>query len=532
MSKIINLAQAKALKPRSQQSKWAYNAIDAMGTRQIADTLLSRMDPPTRRTYEFEMGAQSPAMAMSLRGIKIDYLARDEALADLRREYTGLVKTINKAVSALGVWDMMEKVTGKCPKSTRKDGKHTWERGVEDTPARTCTSCGHSRFKLKPFNPASPDQCYHLYYELLGVKREFNKAGMVSTDEEALGRIAKKNVKYRAFTTDIITSRGVHKQIGFMKTKLTPDGRFTSIFNVGAAWTGRWSSSHDPFGYGGNSQNIAERHRRVFVADTGKVIFYADLKQAESNIVAHLAGDEGYIEAHRTGDVHTYVTRLVWPEHPWTGDIFADAKLAKSILPEWDQAPGHDIRFQSKRVQHGSNYGLTPFGMAMIAHIPVAAARDSQQRYFRAFPGIQDWQRSIRKSVELNEALVSPLGVRTRLFGRPWDEHTYKQGLSVLPQGTVAHIINLAAWNVWNNMDPQELELLAQIHDAILGQYPEEQGEATARRIAHFMTIPVPVVDVYGKTRYTTIEAEIAVGKNWGHYHPEKNPHGVKEVHI
>ena len=535
MSKIITLEQAKNLK--GVLGHWAYNAIDAMGTRDIADTLLAKMDAPTTRTYQFEMGAQSPAMAMSLRGIRINEQERDLALVDLKKEYAGQVKAINADPALDAIWDGLEKVTGRCPKSTRKDDKHTWAKGEEDTPNRHCVSCGTSRFKRSPFNPASPDQCYHLFYDLFKVKKQFNKKGEPSTDEEALMRIARNNKRYAAVATLIAESRGIHKQIGFMKTKLTPSGRFASIFNVGAAWTGRWSSSKDPFGYGGNSQNIAERHRRIFEADTGKVIFYADLKQAESNIVAHLAGDEAYIEAHKSGDVHTYVTRLVWPEHPWTGDIWADAKIAKGINPEWDKAPGHDIRFQSKRVQHGSNYGLTPFGMAMIAHIPVDAARESQARYFRAFPRIRDWQRRIKESVEANEALVSPLGIRTRLFGRPWDEHTYKQGLSVLPQGTVAHIINLAAWNVWNAMDPQELELLAQIHDALLGQFPEEGADQTARRLAHFMTIPIPVVDVNGKTRYTTIEAEVAIGRNWGHYNDDPkrgrlNLEGVKEVHL
>lgn len=532
MAKIINLGQAKALPRNSQFGRWAYNAIDAMGTREIADTLLARMDPVAAKTYQFELAAQSPAMAMSLRGIKIDLDARDDAMGELKKEYKSLLRSIQHDPIVIANWDQVEKVTGACPHPSRKDGKHKWERGVPDSPARHCVDCGTSRYKLAPFNPGSPDQCYHLFYETLKVKRQFNKTGQVSTDEEALARIGKGNKKLQPLTTQIISLRGIKKQIGFMKTKLTPDGRFPSIFNVGAAWTGRWSSSSDPFGYGGNSQNIAERHRRIFTADTGKVLFYADLKQAESNIVAHLAGDEEYIEAHRSGDVHTYVTRLVWPEYDWTGDIFADAKIAKGILPEWDQAPGHDIRFQSKRIQHGSNYGLSPFGIAMIAHIPVEAARNSQRRYFQAFPGIRDWQRKIRVSVELNEPLVSPLGVRTRLFGRPWDEHTYKQGLSLLPQGTVAHIINLAAWNVWTHMDPELLELLAQIHDALLGQFPEDTAEETARKLAHYMTIPIPVVDINGKTRITTIEAEVAVGKNWGHYHPEKNPLGVKEIHI
>jgi len=112
----------------------------------------------------------------------------------------------------------------------------------------------------------------------------------------------------------------------------------------------------------------------MFIADPGKVLCYADLKQAESLTVAYLAGDEAYIEAHKSGDTHTFVARMIWPDLPWTGDIWKDKAWAKEHMPEWDPADGHDFRFQSKRIQHGGNYGMSPYGVARVAHIPVAEA--------------------------------------------------------------------------------------------------------------------------------------------------------------
>lgn len=521
--RTLNLLQAQTL--QGQARHFAYNAVDTLGTREIADVLLPRMSPAYDRFYAFERAVQGPAMAMGSRGILVDTIERDKAVKSLRLEMSATVREINK-LPELARWDGMEKETGHCDHSSRKDGKHTWAKGEADTPARLCTSCGKSRFKLLPFNPNSPDQTKHLFYDLFKIKKQFNKEGLVSADEDALEKIGRKYPKLKLLADKIIVVRGLKKQIGFLSTRLSPAGRFMSTFNVGTAWTDRWSASKNAFGEGSNAQNIAERHRRMFIADPGKVIVYADLKQAESNIVAHLAGDEEYIEAHRSGDVHTYVTRLVWPDMPWTGDLKFDKKIAKT-LPEWDQAPGHDFRFQSKRIQHGSNYGLSPFGIALIAHIPVEQAQRAQQNYFRAFPHIRAWQRWVGEKVKDQETLISPLGRPIKLFGRPWDERTYKQGLSVLPQGTVAHIINLAAWTIWDRYDPKEIQLLAQVHDALLWQ--QDTGtENLLRDALSAMQIPIPVIDIYGKTRYAEIEAEGAMGFNWGHA-GEDNPNGIKE---
>lgn len=228
--------------------------------------------------------------------------------------------------------------------------------------------------------------------------------------------------------------------------------------------------------------------------------------------------------------MHTYVTRLVWPDLPWTGDLKRDKVIAKQN-PEWDQAPGHDLRFQSKRIQHGSNFGLTPAGISMIAKIPMKAAAAAQRNYFRGFPNIPAWQDKVAGMVREQEPLVNPLGRKIRLFGRPWDGHTIKQGLAFLPQSTVADIINVGVWRIWNELDePGEdiVELLAQVHDAILFQYPIDRDDLVKRAIS-LMKVPVPVVDIFGKLRIAEVETEAAIGLNWGKQSKD-NPDGLVEV--
>lgn len=517
-----------------QVREWGYNAVDSAVTREIADVLLPRMDPVDARTYAFERAVQGPAVTMTHRGILIDTDARNDAVKALRKELGAAQKTLGKLPIVVKTWDGKVMVTGQCKQSKRKDGRHSWEPGVPDTPERKCTQCGHSRFKPSPLNGNSVQQLRHLLYDLLHIKVQYNKDGDVSTDEEALSRIGRKWPKYKDLTEGVLAVKGLKKQLGFLNSRLTFDHRFKSTFSVGTAWTGRWAAKKDPFGFGSNAQNIAERHRHIFIADEGMELCYADLKQAESNVVAHLAGDEDYIQAHLSGDVHTYVTRLVWPDLPWTGDLVQDKAIAKR-LPDWDPVPGHDFRFQAKRVQHGSNYGLSPFGIALIAHIPVDAAETAQRAYFRAFPNIPLWQRSIGADVKDQIPLSNPLGVRVKLFGRPDGSHTYKQGLSFKPQSLVAHIINLAIWQLWRYMDPEELLLLAQVHDAILWEHPIAHRDAVLAKALPFMRIPVPITDFRGVERTVIIETEAAVGHNWGHRNldPKRgplNPRGLIDV--
>lgn len=524
MGRIFSLEECQAL-PKGQLKSWCYNTLDATGTREIADVLLPRLTKQTMHTYLFELALQNPAFTMMTRGVLIDTVERDKLVRKLKLEMNKANKVADKLVA--DVWDGKELETGFCPAAPL--GKHhKWPRGVPDA-ERSCELCHAPRLKRKPFNANSPTQSNRLFYKLYGLKPMMNKKHEVSTDEDVLDRIGRKYPKYKPITDAILKVRDLKKQIGMLSAKLTPDNRYPSSFNVGAAWTGRFSSSKDPKGRGGNLQNWGEQHRHIAIADPGMKIGYADLKTAESQVVAYLAGDEKYIKAHKD-DVHTFVTILVWPDMPWTDDIKENKRLAKSIIPEWDNHPGHDMRFQSKSVQHGTNFLRTPYGIAREKHIPVEQADRAQAAYYKAFPFIRGWQNWTRKEIQDGHALVNPMGRRVKLLDRPWDDDTVRKGVSFKPQSTVADILDLAMWRVWWLMDPHKIEILAQVHDAILFQYPEDHPEYL-KEIASLMRMPVIVEDYRGKKRQMTIEVEVAVGSNWGHKSPN-NPYGLEEVEV
>jgi hypothetical protein len=200
---------------------------------------------------------------------------------------------------------------------------------------------------------------------------------------------------------------------------------------------------------------------------------------------------------------------------------------ASSQNPPWAPAAGHNYRFQSKRIQHGCNYGLEPFGISMIARIPLREAKRAYEGYHEEFPGIKgNFHAQIRARVEQSLPLVSPIGREITLLGRPWDGHTFKQGLAAIPQSLCVDVLNVGMYRVWKQHDPERVQLIAQVHDAIFGQVRADRVEELAPEILKLMEVPVPI-----NGRMMTIPVEISFGKNWGKG-SEDNPGGQKVFHV
>lgn len=534
MGLIVGMDEVEALE--GDQRFAAYACLDATGTREIYDCLKSTLTEKQAKVYRWTMAQLGPAITMGRRGILVDTAARDKAIATLEKELAATIAKCQKHPFVMEHWDGTQLNTGKCSK---REGKHhLWPRNIPDGPERLCTACGSSRILPAPFEPGSNDQTAHLLYDLLQVPTPGGKTGERAVDEDSLDAIrrwaATLKVKLQGLTDLIdliLTVRDCVKQLGTLRTPLSATSRFHATFRPFGAWTSRWSSKRDPFELGQNAQNIGEQHRHIFVADPGKRMGYSDLKTAESLVFGYLAGDEDYIDAHK-GDVHTKMTRLLWPgELPWTGNDKKDKEIAKSHYPKWDNVEGHDYRFQAKRIVHGSSYGQSPHGISRLMHIPLAVAKAAQGAFFGAFPRLMAYQKYIYASVVEGLPIATPFGREIILMGRPWDEHTYKQGLALTPQSTVGDVLNTALFRVWSKHDPDLVQLLAQIHDAILAQWEEKKEDQAICAIADCMKVTLPITDIYGVTRSCQVGFEIAVGYNWGKK-SKSNPRGLEEISV
>jgi hypothetical protein len=138
--------------------------------------------------------------------------------------------------------------------------------------------------------------------------------------------------------------------------------------------------------------------------------------------------------------------------------------------------------------------------------------------YERTYPEIKkDWYDDIKRTIAITHKLVSPLGWTRHFFGDP---RTNKPALNAAvahgPQNLSNHIVNKGYYKTWresvyNPFIRGRLRVKAPIHDSILYCY---KGEDIPHLVKEWMTIPVQVKDIKGKTRTMVIHPEISIGKN------------------
>lgn len=279
-------------------------------------------------------------------------------------------------------------------------------------------------------------------------------------------------------------------------------------YNVAGTETSRWSSSKSAFDEGTNLQNITEPLRDMFISDPGKKLAYLDKSQAESRVLGFiiwdLFGDSTYLDACESGDLHTYVAKLIWPGLDWTGEPKHDKEVAEAKF-----YLHFSYRDMSKRGGHGTNYYGTARTMAMHLKVAVALIEHFQAGYFEAFPGIREYHKWCARMVQTQSYVSTFLGTGRHFFGRPGDDTTLREAIAYSPQHIVGVLLNLALWRNWAYMGDR-CDRLGQVHDAIVIQYWEKDEEEVLTKALSLMPTPL-----YSRGREFIIPSDIMVGWNW-----------------
>jgi DNA polymerase I-like protein with 3'-5' exonuclease and polymerase domains len=485
----------------ADETLWLYNGLDSLLTHEIWQKLSPSLGP----TYRFERLQLGPVMSLMRRGFAVDTAARDAAIA-------GPEGLIARAYRLGG----MTKID--------KNGKGTWKVTDESALLQRLAKIIWG----KPLNYHSGTQLKAFFYGADGLRipeiRESKKGETkVIVNRNALEKIVEHYVRGMFIAAIILRLRDIEKQIEVLTKGLSPDGRFIASYNIGGTNSWRWSSSKHPYRHSQNAQNIAPELRHIFVADPGRVFLYTDLQGAESRVVAYMSGDANYIKAVESGDVHTTVCKMVWPELPWTGTKDGDRAVADTEY--WNGKSYRDI---AKMCGHASNYNATPFTIARQGKIPVAVAEEFQRKYFRAFPGIRKWQQWVAGRLQTTSQITNPFGMTRTFWGREWDDATIREAVAFGPQSTVGTLLNVGLYQVWYELEPHTAWLHAQIHDAIVTSVEKKRLAELVPSILRLLTVPIEVTDINGVTRTLIIPPECEYGKNWGKATPA-NPNGLKK---
>jgi DNA polymerase-1 len=451
-----------------------YNGLDTLVTRDCLDAMLPQLTDFTDATYQFSKSLQAPTIEMRCRGVLIDQTRKSEVIDEYYTTIERLESQLNRIVF---------------------DG-----------------------VGLSTFNWRSPTDLQSLFYHHLGLPTILRN-GRPTTDRAARERlevypIAQQIVKHLNALTDI------GKKISVLKTAIDPDGRIRTSYNIAGTSTGRFSSSLSDFGTGGNLQNVEESLRSIFISDPGFKFAKCDAKSGESFCVGaiewNLFQDPRYLDACETGDPHTAVARIMWPELPWTGDLSQDKHIAESPFYRH-----YSYRFMCKKLGHGSNYGGKPATLASQSKLDLDLVKQFQPKYFTVFPAHERWQADVDDRLRRFGFLTSLLGRKRWFFGRRNDPATLREALAYDPQSSLADIVNRAMLNIWR------LGIVAIVmhdHDALTFMYPEADEDTIIPIIMSNLIVPVPL----SHSRTLRIPYDVEVGWNKGHYDANKNPNGLK----
>jgi len=471
MVRIVKSSEIDYL-PGEMDKLWLYNGLDCCITHEVFQKLEPDLDEQTRKIYELEKALQGPVMEMKLRGVRIDANKRAAVHAMFEGELDKIAGDLKKFLVGASL--------------------------VDDK-----------------FNWRSLKQLGALLHDTLRVPRV---AGG-SLDREALERLQTYLVA-QPIVNCILALRDLAIKIGVLETELDPDGRLRTNYNIAGTVTGRFSSNQTDFGTGTNLQNIEKRLREIVVADPGMKFAQLDAEQGESRCVGaiewNLFGSGTYLDACESGDLHTSVCRMAWPEREWTGVLETDRLVAER--PFYRQ---HSYRHMAKVLGHGTNYNGTPRTMAEHTKIDQKIIAQFQAIYFNGFPAHRLWHSHVAKEISGTGRLVSLFGRRRDFFGRLTDAATIREAIAYDPQSTLGDLLNSGMLKVWRE---NRVQLLLQIHDAILVQLPNELEEEIIPWLRRTIEVPLQL----SRGRLLRIPFEVKTGWNWNDY-SENNVDGLKK---
>ena len=352
------------------------------------------------------------------------------------------------------------------------------------------------------FNLSSPKQLGVILYEKLGLPIISKTAkGQASTAEAVLAELAEQDFELPKVLMQYRTlSKLKSTYTDRLPEQINPrTGRIHTSYHQAVAATGRLSSS-DP-----NLQNIpirsaeGRRIRQAFVAPAGYKLLAADYSQIELRIMAHLARDEGLLEAFRHDrDVHR--------------------ATAAEVFGVPLDAVSSDQRRSAKAINFGLIYGMSAFGLAKQIGCDRKQAQAYIDVYFARYPGVLAYMERTREQ-------AAEQGYVETLFGRRLylpEIRSSNQGLrkgaertaiNAPMQGTAADIIKRAmiAVDNWLSESGLDAKVILQVHDELVLEVREDLLEQVRERIKQLMSgaaeLAVPLL------------VEVGVGDNWDEAH-------------
>ena len=280
---------------------------------------------------------------------------------------------------------------------------------------------------IRPVSLGSSVDLPQLMYSEEGFNFEVikkNDSGKPSTDEETLTNlrltVKKPDSPKAVFLDSLLELRGLEKMyktyIEGWHEKTQDDNRLHGRFLIHGTTSGRLSSAEP------NAQQIPKTSvdpniKKQLVAPKGTLYIASDFSQAELRIMAHLSGDETYLNAFNSGqDPHLAIAATKY-------HVSYDEALK---IYEDENHPDHKIwkvrRKQAKQIAFGLIYGIGAKLLAVKLSDPksgiIVTPEEAQKEmdiFFGQHPKLKTFLKKQEKFLRKNGYLVSLFGRKRRL---------------------------------------------------------------------------------------------------------------------
>lgn len=280
---------------------------------------------------------------------------------------------------------------------------------------------------IRPVSLGSSVDLPQLMYSEEGFNFEVikkNDSGKPSTDEETLTNlrltVKKPDSPKAVFLDSLLELRGLEKMyktyIEGWHEKTQDDDRLHGRFRIHGTTSGRLSSAEP------NAQQIPKTSvdpniKKQLVAPKGTLYIASDFSQAELRIMAHLSGDETYLNAFNSGqDPHLAIAATKY---------HVPYEEALKIYED-ENHPDHKIwevrRKQAKQIAFGLIYGIGAKLLAVKLSDPksgiIVTPEEAQKEmdiFFGQHPKLKTFLKKQEKFLRKNGYLVSLFGRKRRL---------------------------------------------------------------------------------------------------------------------
>lgn len=280
---------------------------------------------------------------------------------------------------------------------------------------------------IRPVSLGSSVDLPQLMYSEEGFNFEVikkNDSGKPSTDEETLTNlrltVKKPDSPKAVFLDSLLELRGLEKMyktyIEGWHEKTQDDDRLHGRFIIHGTTSGRLSSAEP------NAQQIPKTSvdpniKKQLVAPKGTLYIASDFSQAELRIMAHLSGDETYLNAFNSGqDPHLAIAATKY---------HVPYEEALKIYED-ENHPDHKIwkvrRKQAKQIAFGLIYGIGAKLLAVKLSDPksgiIVTPEEAQKEmdiFFGQHPKLKTFLKKQEKFLRKNGYLVSLFGRKRRL---------------------------------------------------------------------------------------------------------------------